>query len=134
MPASRRVIPYRTLDRPDLLVPKPRWRGRLHQGAFFAWVPLGAWVVALAEGMAARIGAAVYAVCIAAMYGTSAAFHRIPWGPRAAGLMRRFDHSTIFLAIAGTYTPFALLVLQGTWSVVILVVVWAGAAVGIARS
>ncbi len=69
---------------------------------------------------------------MAALFGTSALYHRVTWPtPHARRLMRRLDHSMIFLLIAGTYTPFALLVLDGTLATVILVVVWAGALGGI---
>lgn len=74
----------------------------------------------------------MYAVSLSAMFGASAAFHRIQWRPAVGKWMRRLDHSMIFLLIAGTYTPFSLLVLDGAWSVVILAVVWTGALGGIA--
>lgn len=111
--------------------PKPRLRGRLHQVAFFVSVPLGGALVAAAENAVARISGAVYAVTLSGLYGVSAAFHRVPWGPRAWAIMRRLDHSMIFLLIAGTYTPFALLVLPSPWSRTVLAFVWLGALAGI---
>lgn len=110
---------------------RPRWRGRLHQVAFFASVPAGVWLVAVGSTLAARIAAAVYAVSLSAMYAASAALHRIDWGPRALHRMRHLDHSMIFVMIAGTYTPFALLALRPPRSTVILAVAWAGAALGV---
>ena len=110
---------------------KPRLRGRLHQVAFFVSVPLGGALVAVAENAVARISGAVYAVTLSGLYGVSAAFHRVPWGPRAWALMRRLDHSMIFLLIAGSYTPFALLVLPSPWSTSVMAFVWIGALVGI---
>jgi hemolysin III len=107
-------------------------RGRLHQIAFFVSLPLGGALVALAETAVARAASAVYALSVSGLYAASAAFHRIPWSPRAWPRMRRLDHSMIFVLIAGTYTPFCLLVLHPPWSTVILAVVWGGAALGIA--
>jgi hemolysin III len=65
------------------------------------------------------------------MYAASASLHRIDWGPRALRRMRHLDHSMIFVMIAGTYTPFALLALRPPWSTVVLAVVWGGAALGV---
>lgn len=111
--------------------PKPRFRGRLHQVAFFVSVPLGGALVAVAETAVARISSAIYALTLTGLYAVSAAFHRVPWGPRAWAMMRRLDHSMIFLLIAGTYTPFALLVLPSPWSTSVLLFVWIGAVAGI---
>jgi hemolysin III len=113
-------------------LPRPRWRGRLHQVAFFVSILMGTSLVAATETMVARVGAIVYAVSLSGMYATSAAFHRISWGPRAWRWMRRLDHSMIFVLIAGTYTPFALLALEPPWTTVILAVIWGGAAFGVA--
>jgi hemolysin III len=110
---------------------KPRLRGRLHQIAFFASIPQGVVVVVAAAGAISRIGAAVYAVSLSGMYGASALYHRLKWSPPARLRMKRLDHSMIFVLIAGSYTPFALLVLHGTWSSVILGLAWAGAVFGI---
>jgi hemolysin III len=100
--------------------------------AFLVSVPLGGALVAAAGTAVARISSAIYAVTLAGLYGVSAAFHSISWGPRAWSLMRRLDHSMIFLLIAGTYTPFSLLVLPSPWSTTVLAFVWAGAVTGIA--
>ena len=76
---------------------------------------------------------AVYALSVAGLFGTSALYHRVHWRSLAALLwMRRLDHSMIFVLIAGTYTPFALLALHGPLALAILVVVWVGALAGIA--
>ena len=74
----------------------------------------------------------MYALSLSGMYGASALYHRLKWSPRALVRMKRLDHSMIFVLIAGSYTPFALLVLHGWWSSVILGLAWAGAAFGIA--
>jgi hemolysin III len=110
---------------------KPRLRGRLHQVAFFVSLPAGATLVAMASSGVARFAAAVYALSLSGLYAASAAFHRIEWRPKAWTWMRRLDHSMIYVLIAGTYTPYAVLVLQPPWSTVVLGVVWGGAAVGI---
>ena len=120
------------VERPlDPEPPKPRLRGRLHQAAFLVAVPAGFVLVASASSQRARVAAAIYALSLAGLYGTSTAYHRLPWSPRAHRWMKRLDHSMIFVLIAGTYTPVSLLVLHGRWAVVILSTVWAGAGVGI---
>jgi hemolysin III len=111
---------------------KPRLRGVSHQWAFFVSLALGAALVAAAPGGQPRLAAAIYALSVAALFGTSALYHRITWASLAARRwMRRLDHSMIFFLIAGTYTPFALLVLDGDLATVILIVVWAGALAGV---
>jgi hemolysin III len=110
---------------------KPRLRGRLHQIAFFASIPGGVAVVSAAASAVSRVGAAVYAVSLSGMYGASALYHRLRWSPRALVRMKRLDHSMIFVLIAGSYTPIALLVLHGVWAKTILGLAWAGALVGI---
>ena len=111
---------------------KPRLRGVSHQWAFYVSLALGAALVAAAPAGQPRLAAAIYALSVAALFGTSALYHRITWASQAARRwMKRLDHSMIFFLIAGTYTPFALLVLDGTLATVILVVVWAGALAGI---
>ncbi|MGE5461361.1 MAG: PAQR family membrane homeostasis protein TrhA [Solirubrobacterales bacterium] len=110
---------------------KPLWRGRIHQVAFFVSLPAGIVLVILAEGLVARIAASIYALSLVAVFGASAAYHRGEWTPTALRRMKRLDHSMIFVLIAGSYTPIALLILHGPWSIVILSVVWAGAVAGI---
>jgi hemolysin III len=109
----------------------PRLRGRLHQIAFFASIPLGIAVAVLAGGVAATAAAAIYAASLTAVFGVSAAYHRGRWSPRARRWMKRLDHSLIYVLIAGSYTPIAVLALQGPWEVVLLSVAWSGAAIGI---
>jgi len=94
-------------------------------------VPLGALLVLAADGSRARVAAAVYALSLLGLFGVSAVYHRINWrSTDARRWMRRLDHSMIFVLIAGTYTPFALLALHGPLAVAILVAVWAGALSG----
>jgi hemolysin III len=110
---------------------KPRLRGVLHGYAFVAAVGLGAALVVAADGLRETLAAAVFAGSVAAMFGVSALYHRPDWtaGPRR--WLRRLDHATIYALIAGTYTPFGLLVLSGAWRIVVLSVVWSGAAAAI---
>ncbi len=111
---------------------KPRLRGVSHQWAFFVSVVLGAVLVLEAPAGAAKVASAIYAFSVAGLFGASALYHRVNWRSLTARRwMRRLDHSMIFVLIAGTYTPFAAVVLDGTLATVILVVVWAGAAAGI---
>jgi hemolysin III len=119
--------PVDTPSRP----PKPRLRGRIHEIAFFVSIPAGVALVLVARGVSARIGALIYAVSLSAVFGASAAYHRGDWSGPALRRMKRLDHSMIFVLIAGSYTPIALLVLHGAWSIVILSIAWAGAATGI---
>lgn len=116
---------------PDVAA-RPRWRGRTHAWAFVAAVAAGIVLVALAPDGRARAALTVYAISVAGLFGVSALYHRIPWrSATARAWMRRADHAMIFLLIAGTYTPFALLVLRGPLADAILIVVWAGALTGI---
>jgi hemolysin III len=116
----------------DTSIARPRLRGVSHQWAFYFSLIAGLALVIAAPGGRATLASAIYAVSVAALFGTSALYHRVTWPSISARRwMRRLDHSMIFLLIAGTYTPFALLVLDGTLAVVILSVVWAGALGGI---
>jgi hemolysin III len=110
---------------------KPRLRGVLHQVAFAVSLVTGTALVCLAPGGRPRLAALVYALSVAGLFGSSAALHRGRWTPRWEAVMTRLDHSMIFVLIAGTYTPFALLLLDGATRDVALGVVWGGAAVGV---
>jgi hemolysin III len=119
-------------DRLAALAPeKPRLRGVIHQWSFFVALVAGVALVVLAPAGRATIAASVYAFALAGLLGTSALYHRITWRPAVRAWMRRIDHSMIFVLIAGTYTPFAVLVLDGTLSDVVLIGVWGGALAGI---
>ena len=110
---------------------KPRLRGVLHEAAFAISLITGTVLVCLAQGAQARIAAVVYATSVALLFGTSAAYHRGPWTGRSREVMKRLDHSMIFILIAGTYTPFALLLLEGTARWVVFALVWGGALAGV---
>jgi len=110
---------------------KPRLRGLLHQYSFFASLPaLPVLLLASRTGRAA-FAATVYGLSLVAMFGVSALFHRVTWSSRARRWMGRLDHAMINLLIAGTFTPFGLLVLSGTLATVSLAFVWGGALGGI---
>ena len=114
-----------------IAVVKPKLRGVSHEWAFFVSLFLGAALVIAAKTPQATLAAAIYAISLSALLGTSALYHRVNWTrPSVRRWMRRLDHSMIFFLIAGTYTPFALLVLDGPLADAILVVVWAGAIAG----
>jgi hemolysin III len=109
---------------------KPRLRGVSHQWAFFVSLGAGTALILLANGSTAHIAAAIYAFSLSALLGVSALYHRVTWSPGARRWMRRLDHTMIFVLIAGTYTPFALLVLHGTLAHVVLIAVWVMAGAG----
>ncbi len=113
-------------------IEKPRLRGVFHLWAFFVSVAAGVVLIALADGARPRFAAWIYVMALAAMFGASALYHRYPFKSAARRVWaRRLDHSTIFVFIAGTYTPFALLAFSGTISWLVLVTVWSGAALGL---
>ncbi|HYB27493.1 MAG TPA: hemolysin III family protein [Solirubrobacteraceae bacterium] len=115
---------------PELV--KPRLRGVFHQWACAGAVPLGLILVVVAGTARARIALTVYSVSLVALFGVSALYHRINWRSLSRrDWMRRLDHSMIFVLIAGSYTPIAMLVLHGPLAVAILLAVWAGALLGI---
>jgi hemolysin III len=113
---------------------RPVLRGVSHAWAF--WVALAAAValVVLADGARARLAAAVYGLGLCALFGGSAVYHRWRGDPRWRPLMRRVDHSTIFVFIAASYTPPALLVLDGATRDIVLTGVWLGAMAGVGFS
>ncbi len=113
---------------------KPRLRGVLHQYAFFAALAGGLVLVLSASTTLAALASGIYATALAGLFGVSALYHRVTWAPPARRRMRRLDHSMIFLLIAGTYTPMALLVLPPSTSTVLLAVVWGLALAGVALS
>jgi hemolysin III len=121
-----------TAPRAGPLAVKPRLRGVSHQWAFFVSLACGAALVVAADSGRAIAAAAIYAISVSGLLGTSALYHRVTWRPDVRRWMRRLDHAMIFFLIAGTYTPIALLALHGTLATVVLVIVWGGAAAGIA--
>ena len=106
---------------------KPRLRGVFHELAFYVALVLGVLLVTTAEAGRARLAAVVFAVSVAGCFGVSALYHRPMWKPRARSWLARLDHAGVYLLIAGTYTPFGLLVMSTGWAVPVLSVVWTGA-------
>jgi hemolysin III len=121
----------RDYDHPDT---RPRMRGWLHLFAFFGSILAAAALIPLASVQGARAGlsVALYCLTILGLFGVSALYHRRRWSPRGWKLMKRADHSMIFLFIAGTYTPFLLLAVPEPTGYWVLAVVWTGAAAGVA--
>ncbi len=112
-------------------LPKPVLRGWLHAG----WAPLlqiaGLVLLVATPTLIGRIGVAIYLVSATILFGMSAVYHRGNWSDKVAAVLRRLDHSNIFLLIAGTYTPLALVLLEGADRIVLLSVIWGIAALGI---
>ena len=112
-------------------LPKPRLRGWLHAG----WAPLlqisGLILLVATPTLIGRIGVAIYLVSATILFGMSAVYHRGNWSDRVAARLRRLDHSNIFLLIAGTYTPLALVLLDGADRIALLSVIWGVAVLGI---
>lgn len=114
-----------------IAVVKPRLRGVSHEWAFFLSLGFGVALILWAKTPEATFAVAIYAVSLSALFGTSALYHRVNWRRSDVRMwMRRLDHSMIFFLIAGTYTPFALIVLDGPLADAILAVVWIGAIAG----
>jgi hemolysin III len=104
---------------------RPLLRGVSHQYAFFLSVILGAALIAGAQTTRATVAAAIFAATGAAMFGASALYHRVQWTPSQRRWMRRVDHAGIFLVIAGSYTPYTLIVFSGPMRLIVLALVWA---------
>ena len=120
---------------PPVDIGKPRLRGWLHTYAFFTAIVAGIALVTTAAtiggGGARAVACAIYTFTVCALFGTSALYHRRAWSGRALEVMRRLDHSMIFVFIAGTYTPFCILLLAPKTATVILSIVWGGAILGV---
>lgn len=118
----------------EIAVEKPRMRGVLHQ--FAAAVALGAGLVLVSMAPSARAatGAALFAVSLVTLFTVSATYHRVNWSVGARAWMRRMDHASIFILIAGTYTPVALMGLPEASGNSLLRAIWAGALLGVLQS
>jgi hemolysin III len=110
---------------------KPHLRGWLHAGTFPLALAAGIVLVVLAPTTQAKVSTAVFAVTACLLFGVSAVYHRGTWSPRAFMILKRVDHANIFLIIAGTYTPFSVMLLPEGKARTLLVIVWAGAVVGV---
>ncbi|MSO86885.1 MAG: hemolysin III family protein [Acidimicrobiia bacterium] len=112
--------------------PKPLLRGWLHLVCFFLAVPAAVVVVALASGVRGRVASLVYALGLIALFAVSGFYHRLNWTSAKQALMQKLDHGTIFVMIAGSYTPLCVLVLRGWMAWAMLALAWTGAAIGFA--
>src|SRR3954471_21743174 len=114
---------------------KPRLRGRLHQYAFFVAIACGVVLCSIAAtraGIAPFVSTLVYSITVCGLFGISALYHRRVWTERGYQIMRRMDHSMIFIFIAGTYTPFCVELLSRGRATMMLSLIWAGALGGVA--
>ena len=109
----------------------PMFRGVSHRAMFIVALTLAPIMIVAAPGVGPRLVIAFYTLSIAALFGVSALYHRVPWSPRVRRAMQRLDHAVIFLAIGGTYTPVALFALSPWAAKLVLALVWGGAAVGV---
>lgn len=110
---------------------KPSWRGWIHTGVLPITVAGGIVLLVVAEGLVAKIAAAVFFVCSLLLFGTSAVYHRFNWGTKAKLALKRFDHANIFLLIAGSYTPITLLGLPQANGLILIIAIWTTALLGI---
>ena len=110
---------------------RPLLRGWLHAVCFFLSLPAGLLVVGSAESARGRVGASVYALGMASLFGVSGSYHRRRWSPGARRRMQRLDHAAIYVAIAGSYTPLCLLVLDGRTGQWMLTGAWVAALLGV---
>ena len=110
---------------------KPKLRGWLHLGTAPLTLAAGIVLIALSPTPTTRVGSALFALTALILFTVSAVYHRGTWSPRTWNFLRRFDHSNIFLLIAGSYTPFALIFLEGSARALLLSIVWTGAILGV---
>jgi len=115
----------------QVVPPRPRLRGVSHRAAFIAALTLMPIMIVSAPRVGPRFVIAIYCASTVGLFGISALYHRVQWGSTGYAVMRRLDHSMIFLAIAGTYTPIAIFTLEPFERNVLLSVVWIGSAAGI---
>lgn len=126
----RRPVPAEPSGQ-EAAVSKPRLRGWIHAVMAPLALVVGLILVIGSHTTTAALTTAVFAATTVVLFGTSAIYHRGTWSPAAHAVLRRMDHSNIFLVIAGTYTPLAVLLLPGDTARVLLIVVWAGALAGL---
>lgn len=120
-----------TVTEQQAVLPKPLMRGWLHLGITPIALLAGIALITLAPTLTGRIGGAVWLVGAVVLFGVSAAYHRGRWGDRSAAMMRRLDHANIFVFIAATYTPLALMLLSPSSATVLLWVIWPTALLGV---
>lgn len=110
---------------------KPTWRGWIHAATFPVAIAAGIVLIVLADGAPAKWASAVFMATSVLLFGNSALYHRFHWGATTKAVLKRIDHANIMLLIAGTYTPIATLALPPQKGLLLLVLVWSGALLGI---
>jgi hemolysin III len=110
---------------------KPTWRGWIHTGILPLVIAGGIVLLVVADGFVAKVAAAVFFAGSVLLFGTSAIYHRLNWGPKAKLALKRFDHANIFLLIAGSYTPVTLLALPQEKGLLLIIAIWTVALLGI---
>ncbi len=120
-------------DQPSdvLEVVKPKLRGWLHAGATPVALAAGVVLISLAPTELGKLGGAVFLAASVLLYGTSGLYHRRTWGNRGEAVLRRMDHANIYIFIAATYTPFALMMLDGSSRAALLILIWGAALLGL---
>lgn len=110
---------------------KPTWRGWIHAATVPIAIAACIVLIVLAQGTPAKWAAAVFMATSLLLFGNSAVYHRFNWGPKTKMVLKRIDHANILLLIAGTYTPIAVLALEPQKGLLLLILVWSGAILGI---
>jgi hemolysin III len=110
---------------------KPTWRGWIHTGVLPLAIAGGIVLIVVADGLVAKVAAAVFFAGSVLLFGTSAIYHRFNWSPKVKLALKRFDHANIFLLIAGSYTPITLLALPQNKGLILIIAIWAVALMGI---
>lgn len=113
---------------------KPALRGHFHQAMFFVVVGAGVPLIYNSQGLLVRASVGVYVVCALLTFGISALYHRITWSTEARAIWRKLDHAGIYLMIAGTFTPVAMLGLDAASARSCLMTIWIVALAGIVQS
>ncbi len=114
----------------EAVIPRPSFRGRLHQIAFVLAVPAGLLLIFSSHGFTAHIASTLFVLSLLALFGASGTYHMAHWPPAVKARLQRLDHAMIFVLIAGSYTPVALLALEPAWGITFLVLAWGIAAGG----
>jgi hemolysin III len=110
---------------------RPSWRGWLHTGVLPVVIAAGVVLIVLADGVPAKITAAVFFACSFLLFGNSALYHRFNWKPKTKIVLKRIDHANIFLLIAGSYTPITWLALPRQQALMLICIIWGIALLGI---
>jgi hemolysin III len=130
--AQSRTQPHTENSLTDVLdAVKPRLRGWLHAGMAPLVLAAGIVLISLAATSAGVIGGAVFLTASVLLFGTSGVYHRGTWGMRGDAILRRMDHANIYVFIAATYTPLALILLDGASGVLLLTLIWSAALGGL---